>query len=68
MRALARAEARPYLAYAVDEIERMGVMVQDHDRALSVLTQDPEQEAIDAAIAEADEAEHAEEIERRVVA
>ena len=24
MRALARAEARPYLAYAVDEIERMG--------------------------------------------
>ena len=68
MRALARAEARPYLAYAVDEIERMGVMVQDHDRALSVLTQDPEQEAIDAAIAEADEAEHAEEIERRVIA
>ena len=72
MRALARAEVRPYLAYAVDEIERMGEMVQDHDRALSVLTQDPEQEAIDAAIAEADaEAEEAHEHEvlgRRVIA
>ena len=44
-------------------------LVAEHDRALSVLTQDPEQEAIDAAIAEADaEAEEAAEVGWRVIA
>ena len=53
--AIAKAAARPMLAYAVEEIERQGEQIAEHERTLYVLTREPDQEAIDAAIAEADE-------------
>lgn len=73
---IALVQARPMLAYAMDELDRLHATVQDHDRALEALTADPDQEAIDAAIAEtdneADEAEaymqHAQVVGRKVIA
>ena len=53
--AIAKATARRMLAYAVEKIERQGEQIAEHERTLYVLTREPDQDAIDAAIAEADE-------------